>query len=123
MATSTTQRRPPLGLHPGQPSPRLYDSLVEVLRVKHYSRRTEKAYVQWIRRYLVFHGRQHPRELSEGDVNRFLTHLAVQGHVAASTQNQALAAILFLYEHVLKQPLNRIEGVVRAKRPSACPSC
>jgi integron integrase len=95
--------------------------MVEVLRVRHYSRRTEDAYVYWIRRYIEFHDRCHPRELHEGDVNRFLTRLAVKEHVAASTQNQALSAILFLYEHVLKQPLDRIQGVVRARRPKRLP--
>ncbi len=81
----------------------------------------EEAYVHWIRRYIEFHQHQHPRKLAEGDVNRFLTHLAVKEHVAASTQNQALSAILFLYEHVLEQPLDRIEGVVRARRPKRLP--
>jgi integron integrase len=93
----------------------------EVLRVRHYSRRTEEAYIHWIRRYIEFHQHQHPRQLAEGDANRFLTHLAVKEHVAASTQNQALSAILFLYEHVLEQPLDRIEGVVRARRPKRLP--
>ena len=100
MNDSTGFRRSPLGLVPDQPTPRLYDRLVEVLRTRHYSRRTEEAYVHWIRRFLLFHTRRHPRELAEGDVNRFLTHLAVGENVAASTQNQALAAVLFLYEHV-----------------------
>ncbi|MEQ8847134.1 integron integrase [Botrimarina sp.] len=95
--------------------------MVEVLRVRHYSRRTEEAYVHWVRRYIGFHDRRHPRELAEDEVNRFLTHLAVEEHVAASTQNQALSAILFLYEHVLQQPLDRIEGVVRARRPKRLP--
>lgn len=95
--------------------------MVEVLRVRHYSRRTEEAYVHWVRRYIDFHDRLHPRELAEDEVNRFLTHLAVKEHVAASTQNQALSAILFLYEHVLQQPLNRIEGVVRARRSKRLP--
>jgi integron integrase len=99
----------------------LYDAIIEVMRVRHYSRRTEEAYVHWIGRYIAFHRRRHPRQLAEADVNRFLTHLAVQEHVAASTQNQALSAILFLYEHVLKQPLDRIEGVVRARRPKRLP--
>jgi site-specific recombinase XerD len=111
----------PLGLFPGKPTPRLYDVLIEAFRVRHYSRRTEKAYVHWIRRYIRFHRNQHPRQLAEADVNRFLTNLAVKEHVAASTQNQALSAILFLYEHVLDQPLDRIEGVVRARRPKRLP--
>jgi integron integrase len=89
--------------------------------VHHYSRRTEEAYVHWIRRFLLFHDRKHPRRLAEADVNRFLTHLAVHEHVAASTQNQALAAVLFLYEKVLARLLDRIEGVVRAHRPKRLP--
>ena len=113
--------RTPLGLFEGRSTPRLYDATVNVLRVRHYSRRTEDAYVHWIRRYIEFHQRRHPRELSEDDVNRFLTSLAVKEQVAASTQNQALSALLFLYEHVLEQPLDRIEGVVRARRPKRLP--
>jgi len=95
--------------------------MVEVMRVRHYSRRTEEAYIHWIRRYIEFHQRRHPRELGEDGVNRFLTSLAVEEHVAASTQNQALSALLFFYEHVLGQPLDRIEGVVRARRPKRLP--
>lgn len=121
MSTPSHQRRSPLGLFADKPTPRLYDHMVEVLRVRHYSRRTEEAYVQWVRRYIDFHDRRHPRELAEDEVNRFLTHLAVKEHVAASTQNQALSAVLFLYEHVLQQPLDRIEGVVRARRPKRLP--
>ena len=121
MNTATETRRGPLGLFPNQATPRLYDRIVETLRVRHYSRRTEEAYVHWIRRYLEFHGHQHPRHLGERDVNRFLTHLAVTEHVAASTQNQALSALLFLYEHVLEQPLDRIQGVVRARRSKRLP--
>ncbi len=114
-------RAEPLGLFAGQPSPRLYDAVVEAFRVRHYSRRTEKAYVHWIRRFIEYHQHRHPRHLAEKDVNRFLTSLAVEDHVAASTQNQALSALLFLYEHVLDQPLDRIEGVVRARRPKRLP--
>jgi integron integrase len=121
MTSVTGQRRAPLGLFPDKPSPRLYDRIVEVLRVRHYSRRTEEAYIHWIRRYIEYHRHQHPRQLAEDGANRFLTHLAVKEHVAASTQNQALSAILFLYQHVLEQPLDRIEGVVRARRPKRLP--
>lgn len=95
--------------------------MVEALRSRHYSRRTEEAYLHWIRRFLLFHNGAHPRELAAGGVNRFLTHLAMEQKVAASTQNQALAAVLFLYKHVLAQPLNRVEGVVRARRPRRLP--
>ncbi len=121
MTDSVAAGRRPLGLYPGCPEPRLYDAVVGQLRAGHYSRRTEEAYVHWIRRFLLFHQRRHPVELTEEDVSAFLTHLAVAGNVAASTQNQALAAILFLYGKVLKKPLGRLEGVVRAKRPKRLP--
>lgn len=121
MTTATQQRRSPLGLFPDKPAPRLYDRVVEVLRVRHYSRRTEKAYVYWIARYIRFHRGRHPRELAEAQVNAFLSHLAVKEHVAASTQNQALCALLFLYEHALGQPLDRLEGVERARRSRRLP--
>ncbi len=121
MNISIVDRRSPLGLFLVQPIPRLYDRMVEVLRTRHYSRRTEQAYVHWIRRFILFHAPTHPRELAEGDVNRFLTHLAMKENVASSTQNQALAAVLFLYEHVLERPLDRIEGIVRARKPKRLP--
>jgi hypothetical protein len=96
MNDSAADRRSPLGLFPGGSTPRLYDRVVELLRTRHYSRRTEEARLHWIRRFLLFHKGTHPRELAENDVNGFLTHLAVGEKVAASTQNQALAAVLFL---------------------------
>jgi len=92
MSNSTAGGRSPLGLFPGRPAPRLYDRVVEALRSRHYSRRTEEAYLHWIRRFLAFHSGTHPRELAEKDLNRFLTHLAISENVAASTQNQALFA-------------------------------
>jgi len=85
------------------------------LRTRHYSYRTEEAYVAWVKRFVRFHGMRHPRELGEPDVNAFLTHLAVADRVAASTQGQALAALLFLYQDVLRRPLARPDGVVRAR--------
>jgi len=118
MSSSATA---PLPLRPGVPGPRLYDRAVDVLRAHHYSRRTEKAYLHWIGRYIRFHRRRHPRDLREPAVNAFLTHLAVEGDVSASTQNQALAALLFLYERVLEEPLDRLEGVIRANRPKRLP--
>ncbi len=121
MTIAKRNRRSPLGLFPDKPVPRLNDRMIEVLRFHHDSRRTEQAYVHWTGRYIEFHQHRHPRELAEGDVNQFLTSLAVKQHVAASTQNQALSAILFLYERVLEQPLDRIEGVVRARRPKRLP--
>ncbi|MFA5892148.1 MAG: integron integrase [Actinomycetota bacterium] len=99
---------------------KLRECVVQELRTRHYSPRTEKSYVGWIRRFILFH-RKHPAELDEAHVNEFLSDLAVNGNVAASTQNQALAAILFLYEHVLGRPLDRIDGVVRARRPARLP--
>lgn len=82
-------------------SPRLLDRVRDALRVHHYSRRTERAYVAWIRRYILFHGKRHPAEMGAEEVSRFLTALAVEARVSASTQNQALAALLFLYAQVL----------------------
>ena len=84
------------GSHPPA-KPKLMDRLRRELRARHYSRRTEQAYCLWVRRYLRFHGMRHPSELGEPEVNAFLTHLAVEGHVSASTQTQALSALLFLY--------------------------
>jgi hypothetical protein len=87
--------------------PRLLDRVREVLRRKHYSIRTEEAYLGWIKRFVVFHSVRHPREMGLPEVEAFLTDLAVTQHVAASTQNQALSALLFLYNEVLQQPLER----------------
>jgi site-specific recombinase XerD len=95
--------------------------VVEVPRARRYSRRSEEAYVHWIRRFTLFHAGAHHSELGRGHVNTFLTHLAVKENVTASTQNEALAALLFLYGRVLEQPLNRIEGVVRARKPKRLP--
>jgi integron integrase len=124
----------PLGLFADRPQPRLYDRVVEVLRVAHYSRRTEHAYVGWIRRFLEFHRGRHPRLMGEAEVTAFLSHLAVgnspspmrgegrgEGGVSASTQNQALAALLFLYQRVLEVELDWLDDVVRAKRARRLP--
>jgi integron integrase len=95
--------------------PRLLDQVREGIRARHYSRRTEESYVAWIRRFILFHGKRHPKEMGEAEITGFLSGLAVKGKVSASTQNQALCAILFLYREVLKLDLCRLEGVVRAK--------
>jgi integron integrase len=100
---------------------RLMDRLRSELRVRHYSIRTEEAYTGWVRRYMQFH-RRHPRELDGADLNRFLTHLAEEGRVAVSTQNQAKSAILFLYRHVLKMDLEWLDDVVRARQPRRLPT-
>src|SRR5687768_7540463 len=99
-------------------APRLLDEVRRVLRVKHYSLRTEQAYVGWIVRFIRANGRRHPTDLGKREVEAFLSTLAVRGKVAASTQNQALSALLFLYREVLGQTLPWMEDVVRAKRPA-----
>jgi integron integrase len=91
------------------------------LRLKHYSLRTEQAYVGWIRRFILANGKRHPRDMGGPEVERFLTHLAVEGRVAAGTQNQALSALLFLYREVLGSSLPWMDSVVRAKRPRRLP--
>ena len=107
---------------PGSKPPRLLDHVRQVARVRRLAASTERAYVHWVRRFVLFHRCTHPRDLDEASVSVFLTHLATEAHVAASTQNQALAALLFLYEHVLGRPLNRMEGIVRARRPTRLPT-
>ena len=103
-------------------APRLLDQVRNAIRVRHYSIRTEQAYVGWVRRFVVFHGKRHPSELGAEEVAAFLTHLAVRGRVAASTQNQALNALAFLYRHVLEQPLpDDLDGIARAKKPARLP--
>ena len=100
---------------------KLLDQVRYVIRVKHFSIRTEEAYVNWIRKFILFHNKRHPIEMGEHDVSQFLTYLAVKKRVAASTQNQALAAILFLYRDVLKKDLGWLDDVERAKRPGRLP--
>ena len=96
--------------------------VANVIRTKHYSIRTEQTYIDWIRRFILFHGKRHPRDMGEREVAAFLTHLAVQRNVAASTQNQALNALVFMYREVLEQPLNaEMKGIVHAKRPRRLP--
>ena len=111
---------PPPPRESGREAP-LLDQVREAIRTRHYSRSTEQAYVHWIRRYILFHGKRHPAEMAEEEIKAFLTHLAVRRRVSASTQNQALSAILFLYRNVLQKELAWIEGIVRAKRPIRLP--
>ncbi|WP_338846233.1 phage integrase N-terminal SAM-like domain-containing protein [Massilia sp. W12] len=101
--------------------PRLLDQLRAKIRLRHYSIRTETQYVHWVRRFILFHGKRHPKDMGGAEVEAFLSHLALEGNVAASTQNQALSALLFLYREVLEQDLPWMEGVVRAKRPARLP--
>ena len=102
-------------------APRLLDQVRAAIRVRHYSRRTEDTDVHWIRRFILFHAKRHPRDMGEREITVFLTHLAVDKHVAASTQNQALSALLFLYQRVLEMPLDWLDDVVRARRPKRLP--
>src|SRR6266550_3597673 len=102
-------------------APSLLTQLRVAIRVRHYSPRTEEAYVQWVRRFIRFCGTRHPRELGAGDVTRFLSSLAMDANVSASTQNQALAAIVFLYRDVLNMPVGWLNALVRAKRPARVP--
>ncbi|MGH8593981.1 MAG: integron integrase [Gammaproteobacteria bacterium] len=114
-STSPTDDRRPAS------QPRLLEQVRDVVRKKHYSIRTEQTYVQWIRRFILYHGKRHPREMGAVEVEQFLTHLAVYGKVASSTQNQALNAIVFLYRSVLGQELGWLENVEHAKRPRRLP--
>ena len=107
---------------PSPGAPRLLDRVREAIRARHYSLRTEEAYVGWIRRYILFHNKRHPLEMAEPEINAFVTHLAVQSSIGASTQTQALSALMFLYRHVLRKPLPDLDTVIRAKRPGRLPS-
>ena len=101
---------------------KLLDQVREAIQVKQYSIRTEEAYVSWIKRYILFHNKRHPRDMGVPEIEAFLTYLAVDQNVAASTQNQALSALLFLYREVLKQELERPVDAVRAKQPKRLPT-
>ncbi len=100
--------------------PKLLDQMKNVMRIKHYSLQTEKSYTQWVRRYIYFHNKRHPDEMGALDVQKYLSYLAVEQHVSASTQNQALNAIVFLYKNVLKKELGSIDAI-RAKKPKRLP--
>ena len=97
------------------PKPRLLDRVRETIRIRHYSRRTEKAYIGWIRRFIFFHGKRHPSELGATEITQFLSWLAVEKKVSASTQNQALHALLFLYQDVLDLKIPQLDGITRAR--------
>jgi integron integrase len=101
--------------------PRLLDLVRRTIRARHYSPRTEKSYVSWIRRYVIYHDRRHPRDLGAEHVERFLSWLASEQKVSASTQNQALCALLFLYREVLRSDVDWIEGITPARRPTRLP--
>ena len=103
------------------PRQKLLDRVRHAIRTRHNSPRTEEAYVHWIRRYIVFHGKKHPSTLEAPDISAFLTWLAVERQVSASTQNQALSAVLFLYKHVLAIDVGAVPLVVRAHTPERLP--
>ncbi len=108
-------------LQPSENSSPFLRSVREAIRVRHFSIRTEEAYVHWVKRFILFHGKRHPTEMGESEVAAFLTHLAVEGQVASATQNQALNALVFLYRNVLDRPLGACTGIVRAKHPQRVP--
>ncbi len=112
---------PPAGSPQGGEKPKLLDRLRAAIRLRHDSLRTAEAYVAWVRRFILFHGKRHPLDMGAAEINRFPTHLAVEGHVSASTQSQAFSAILFLDQKVLEVDPGRIAGVVRANRPRRPP--
>ena len=117
--------RPSLDPHPHPPAngkPRLMDRVREAIRARHYSPRTEDAYVAWIKRFIFFHNKRHPAEMAEPEINAFLTHLAVKEKVSASTQNQALSALLFLYRHIIGREVGDLGEVVRARKPKRIPA-
>lgn len=120
-ATSLVDRRLAISSPPGSPKPKLLDQVRQAIRTRHHSSKTEEAYVGWIRRFIVFHNKRHPSEMGEAEIGQYLSSLARNSHVSASTQNQALNALLFLYHEVLDKEIGLIQGVVRAKRPHRLP--
>ena len=108
-------------MSPAKTSSSFLKKVSAAIRVRHYSIRTEQAYIGWIRRFIIFHGKRHPTKMGAAEVGEFLTHLAVIGNVAASTQNQALNALVFMYKAVLDKPLGDLQGVIRAKKPQRLP--
>lgn len=111
----------PIKSEPTTQQPRLLEQVVAKMRVKHYSLRTEKSYVDWIKRYIWHHGKRHPKDMGTAEVEEFLTHLAVARNVSASTQNQAKSALLFLYKEVLELKLPWLDNVTQAKAPKRLP--
>ncbi len=120
-ADTRVRGEPALSLVRDSSEPKLLDRLTMALRARHYSRRTEVAYRAWAKRFILFHGVRHPSQMEAGEVSAFPTHLAVAGKVAASTQNQALAALLFLYRRLIGRDLSELGDVVRARRPERLP--
>ena len=107
--------------HAAAKAPKLLDRMREALRARHYSRRTEETYCYWVKRFIFFHHVRHPAEMAEAEINAFLTHLAVKENVSASTQNQALSALLFLYRYVVGREVGDLGEVIRARKPKRLP--
>ena len=99
------------------PKPKLLDQVRQAIRMRHYSPKTEESYIHWIKRFIFFHNKRHPAEMGEKEIAQFLSSLASELDVSASTQNQALNVILFLYREVLRKEIGYVDGVIRAKRP------
>jgi len=102
--------------------PRLLDEVRTVCRMRHLSPRTEQSYRNWIKRFILFHQKKHPREMGEAEIRAFISHLAVEGGISASTQTVALSALLFLYRDVLKQQLPYVSNIERARKPKRLPT-
>jgi integrase len=101
--------------------PRLFDEVRAVARMRHLSLRTEQSYIQWARRYILFHEKRHPRDMGESEIRQFISHLAVEKKISASTQTVALSALLFLYRDVLKKELPYVTNIERARKPRRLP--
>jgi integron integrase len=114
-------RRPFVNAPTTAPRPKLLDQVRQAIQTRHYSPKTKESYVHWIKRFIFFHNRRHPVEMSEKEIAQFLSSLASELHVSAATQNQALNAILFLYRDVLRKEIGYVDGVIRAKRPHRLP--
>jgi Phage integrase, N-terminal SAM-like domain len=113
---SSPQKAGPAAAAPAASKPKLLDQVRAAIRLRHYSLRTEDTYLHWIKRFIFFHGKRHPAEMGAQEIGQFLSALAVEHHVSASTQNQALNALVFLYRYVLARPPSSIDTLVRAKQ-------
>jgi integrase len=118
---SRVEHHPLLNAPTTAPKPKLLDQVRQAIQTRHYSPKTEESYVHWIKRFIFFHNKRHPAQMGEKEIGQFLSGLATDRHVSASTQNQALNAILFLYRDVLRKEIGYVDGVVRAKRPHRLP--
>jgi integron integrase len=117
-----SQLAPTVGAPSSTAKPKLLDQVRQAIRTRHYSPRTEETYIHWIKRFIFFHNERHPAEMAEPEIARFLSSLATERHVSASTQNQALNALLFLFRQVLRKDIGYVNGVVRANRPKRLPT-